>query len=94
MQRTGIIGMKTYERRVNMVISATELKMNLGYYLELSEREDIHITKNGKTVAKLVRDEPSVVMQMSGLLAKRTGNVEHKKMKGDRLAEKYLGKTL
>ena len=53
MQRTGIIGMKTYERRVNMVISATELKMNLGYYLELSEREDIHITKNGKTVASI-----------------------------------------
>lgn len=36
-----------------MSITATELKMNLGKYLSLSETEDIYITKNGKIVAKL-----------------------------------------
>ena len=36
-----------------MSITATELKMNLGKYLLLSETEDIYITKNGKIVAKL-----------------------------------------
>ena len=36
-----------------MSITATELKMNLGKYLLLSATEDIYITKNGKTVAKL-----------------------------------------
>lgn len=36
-----------------MSISATELKNNLGKYLMLSATEDIFITKNGKTVAKL-----------------------------------------
>lgn len=36
-----------------MSITATELKQNLGKYLLLSVHEDIYITKNGKTIAKL-----------------------------------------
>ena len=36
-----------------MSITATELKLNLGKYLDLAKTEDIYITKNGKTVAKL-----------------------------------------
>ncbi|MDE7323422.1 MAG: type II toxin-antitoxin system prevent-host-death family antitoxin [Lachnospiraceae bacterium] len=36
-----------------MSITATELKQNLGKYLLLSAKEDILITKNGKTIAKL-----------------------------------------
>lgn len=37
-----------------MSITATELKLNLGKYLLLAATEDIYITKNGTTVAKLV----------------------------------------
>ena len=37
-----------------MSITATELKMNLGKYLLLAATQDIYITRNGKTVAKLV----------------------------------------
>ena len=36
-----------------MSITATELKQNLGKYLLLSAKEDILITKNGTTIAKL-----------------------------------------
>lgn len=36
-----------------MVVTATELKSNLGRYLELAEHEDIFISKNGRTIAKL-----------------------------------------
>ena len=36
-----------------MTITATELKNNLGKYLILAATEDIFITKNGKTIAKL-----------------------------------------
>lgn len=36
-----------------MLITATELKRNLGRYLLLAETEDIYIKKNGKIVAKL-----------------------------------------
>jgi antitoxin (DNA-binding transcriptional repressor) of toxin-antitoxin stability system len=34
-------------------ITATELKENLSKYLLLAATEDIYITKNGKTIAKL-----------------------------------------
>ncbi len=36
-----------------MSITATELKTNLGKYLLLAATEDIFITRNGRTVAKL-----------------------------------------
>lgn len=39
---------------MTMSITATELKLNLGKYLLLAATEDIYITKNGTTVAKLV----------------------------------------
>jgi prevent-host-death family protein len=38
---------------VKMSITVTELKTNLGKYLLLAATEDIFITRNGRTVAKL-----------------------------------------
>ena len=40
-----------------MVITATELKTNLGKYLELVLNEDILITKNGKVIAQLTQPQ-------------------------------------
>lgn len=37
-----------------MSITATELELNLGKYLLLAATQDIYITRNGKTIAKLV----------------------------------------
>ena len=37
-----------------MSITATELKLNLGKYLLLAATQDSYITRNGKTIAKLV----------------------------------------
>ena len=37
-----------------MEITATELKLNLGKYLDLANKEEIVITKNGKTIAQLI----------------------------------------
>ena len=37
-----------------MSITATELKLSLGKYLLLAATQDIYITRNGKTIAKLV----------------------------------------
>ena len=37
-----------------MSSTATELKLNLGKYLLLAAPQDISITRNGKTIAKLV----------------------------------------
>jgi len=36
-----------------MLITATEFKSNIGKYLTLVAEQDIFITKNGKSVAKL-----------------------------------------
>lgn len=36
-----------------MIITATELKTNIGKYLQLAETQDIIITKNNKPIAKL-----------------------------------------
>lgn len=37
-----------------MVVTATEFKTNIGKYLALIEKEDVLITKNGRSVARLV----------------------------------------
>ena len=52
-----------------MQVTATEFKLNLGKYLELVLTEDVWITKNGKTVAKLINPNVSAVDAISGVLA-------------------------
>ncbi len=52
-----------------MQVTATEFKVNLGKYLNLVLTEDVWITKNGKTVAKLVNPNVSAVDSISGILA-------------------------
>lgn len=44
-----------------MSITATELKENLGKYLQLAANEDIFITRNGKVIAKLGAPYPDRV---------------------------------
>ena len=41
-----------------MIVTATEFKANLGKYLEMATSQDIFITKNGKSIARLT--SPSV----------------------------------
>lgn len=35
-------------------VTATEFKNNMKYYMELSNKENVYITKNGKTLTVLV----------------------------------------
>lgn len=54
-----------------MSITATELKMNLGKYLLMAEKEDIYITRNGKIVAKLsnpYQDRVDVAKSLFGII--------------------------
>lgn len=54
-----------------MSITATELKSNLGKYLLLAAKEDVYITRNGKTVAKLTspfQDKLAAVDELYGCL--------------------------
>lgn len=52
-----------------MVVTATEFKSNFGKYLDMLNVEDIFITKNGKTVAKMINPNISAVNTISGLLS-------------------------
>ena len=54
-----------------MFITATELKNNLGKYLDLAIKEDIIITKNGKHIARLTsvtKDKHAVAESLIGIL--------------------------
>ena len=72
-----------------MFVTATEFKTNFGKYLDMLPLEDIFITKNGKTVAKLVNPHVSAVDSISGILAgKVSDDLDRKSLRGDRM-ERY-----
>lgn len=72
-----------------MIVTATEFKTNFGKYLDMLHSEDIFITRNGKTVAKMVNPNVSAVESISGLLAgKLPDNFDAKALREERL-EKY-----
>ncbi len=54
-----------------MFVTATELKNNMGKYLDLATKEDIIITKNGKRIAKLTsvtEDKMTIAKSLIGIL--------------------------
>lgn len=51
-----------------MTITATELKKNLGKYLELALDEDVVISKNGKETVVLTRNNSDAFNYLDGLL--------------------------
>ena len=54
-----------------MTITATEFKSNIGKYLSLVANQDIIITKNGKSVAKLSstkQDKVDIAKSLFGLI--------------------------
>lgn len=70
-----------------MQVTATEFKLNLGKYLNLVLTEDIWITKNGKTVAKVINPNVSSVDAISGILAgKVPDSLDREMLRSERLA--------
>lgn len=71
-------------------ITATDFKANLGKYLNLVSREDIHITKNGTEIAMLVapQPKPSWVDDITGILPDN-GDIDLKQIKAERLVRKH-----
>ena len=69
-----------------MQITATELKLNLGKYLDLVNHEDVWITRNGKMIAKLINPNISSVEYISGVLAgKVSEDIDRHSMREERL---------
>lgn len=71
-----------------MIVTATEFKTNFGKYLDMLRSEDIFITRNGKTVAKMVNPNVSAVESISGMLAgKLADDYDTKMLREERLAK-------
>ncbi|MFP3089363.1 type II toxin-antitoxin system prevent-host-death family antitoxin [Treponema sp. TIM-1] len=65
-----------------MVITATELKTNIGRYLNVASEDDVFITKNGKIVAKLsspIRDKQAILDSLVGITAHNPVSLEEAK---------------
>jgi len=69
--------------------TATDFKANLGRYLTLVGREDIHITKNGTDIAVLTapKQKASWVDDLLGIIP--ASDVDLKEIKAERLARQY-----
>jgi len=50
-----------------MLISVSELKLNIGKYLDLAEIQDIYITKYGQPVAKIISTKVDKVAEMKSV---------------------------
>jgi len=69
-----------------MMVTATEFKINIGKYLSLADKEDVFITKNGKSVAKLtnLRDgNMEAIRTLRGVL--KGTNPTHAEIRAERL---------
>ncbi len=70
-----------------MRVTATEFKLNFGKYLDLLRTEDIWITRNGKTVAKMINPNVSAVDSISGILAGRVSpDIDRHSLREERLS--------
>ena len=68
-----------------MVVTATEFKANFGKYLELITKEDVFITRNGKTVAKVVNPQVSAVDSLRGMLSGAASDIDTDSLREERL---------
>ena len=72
-----------------MIVTATEFKANFGKYLELAAKEDIFITKNGKTVVKVINPNVSAVDSLLGMLKNAPLDIDTDSIKKERLLNRY-----
>ena len=70
-----------------MIVSATEFKTNFGKYLDLVAHEDIFITKNGKTIAKVINPHVSAVDSIRGILKTAPPDLDGKSVREERLSK-------
>lgn len=70
-----------------MVVTATEFKSNFGKYLKLIAQEDIFITRNGKTIAKVVNPQISAVDSLRGMLKGVPSDIEMDSLREERLSK-------
>ena len=68
-----------------MSITATELKTNLSRYLLLAATEDIYITRNGKTVARLTSPYQNKMDILEALYGSLPNDITEEEARNERL---------
>jgi prevent-host-death family protein len=74
---------------IKIIVTATEFKTNIGKYLLLVDKEDVFITKNGRSVAKLTNlreGNMDAIRSLRGIL--KGTDFTHEKIRTERL-KKY-----
>lgn len=70
-----------------MIVTATEFKTNLGKYLDMLTKEDIFITRNGKTIAKVINPQVSAVDSLRGMLKDVPSDIDLNSLREERLSK-------
>lgn len=70
-----------------MIITATEFKTNFGKYLDMISQEDIFITRNGKTIAKVINPQISAVDSLRGMLKTAPADLDINSIREERLTK-------
>ena len=70
-----------------MIVTATEFKTNFGKYLDMLTKEDIFITRNGKTIAKVINPQVSAVDSLRGMLKNVPSDTDMDSLREDRLSK-------
>lgn len=70
-----------------MIVTATEFKTNFGKYLDMIAKEDIFITRNGKTIAKVVNPHISAVDSLRGMLKDVPDDIGLDSLREERLSK-------
>ena len=68
-----------------MYVSTSELKANISHYLTLVSDEDIIVTKNGKKVARIVREEDDLVSMAKSLFGILPSDISVDEIKSERM---------
>ena len=76
-----------------MEITLTELKGNLGKYVEMSQKEDILITKNGKIISRLTEPLNTIKekMEKKKIAKGLVGSIKGEYMSLDDIRAERLG---
>ena len=68
-----------------MIVTATEFKTNLSKYLDMVKNEDIYITRNGKTIAKVINPQISAVDSLRGMLKDALTDIDLDSLRDEKL---------
>ena len=72
---------------MSVTVTVTEFKMNFGKYLLMAATEDVYITRNGKTIAKLTAPYQNKLDTVNSLFGSLPDTMTLEEAKEERLGK-------